>query len=116
MLDDAKPDVRYNAATRLAGAGDARSVPVLVEMLDQEETAGVDAEAEEKLRPFKRALITVNALRAAGQLAQKNSDGDLAPLKQAIEKLLAGDPSPEIRIEAKATLHRFENRGTAPAA
>jgi len=113
MLDDANPNVRYNAATRLAGLGDASAVPVLVEMLDQKETAGVDIEEQEEAKPFKRAVITVNALRAAGQLAQKNHDADLAPLREAVEQLLAGDPSPEIRIEAKAALQKFKGEQAA---
>ncbi len=36
--------MRYNAAVRLAQRGDVAAVPVLAEMLDQKETAGVDVE------------------------------------------------------------------------
>lgn len=63
MLVNAHPDVRYNAAVRLAHHGDAAAVEVLAEMLDQDEQAGVEAEKEKKMQSFKRALITVNALR-----------------------------------------------------
>ena len=44
MLDDSNPDVRYNAATRLAHHGDVAAVPLLAEMLDPSETAGVNQE------------------------------------------------------------------------
>ncbi len=115
MLADANPDVRYNAAARLAQQGRESAVPVLVEMLDQQETAGVDAEQKPELRPFKRALITINALRAAGQLAERNSQANLGELEAAVKKLLGENPTPEIRIEATATLQRLEKRA-APAA
>jgi HEAT repeat protein len=110
LLDDTNPDVRYNAATRLAHHGDAAAVGVLSEMLDPAEMAGVTIEKQEEMRPFKRALITLNALRAVGQLAEKNSTADLSPLKVAVEKLLASDASGEIRVEATGTLRRLEAR------
>lgn len=110
MLDDTNPDVRYNAATRLAHHGELAALPVLVEMLDQDETAGIEIEKTEAMRPFKRALITVNALRAAGQLAEKNPGADLVPLKAAVEKLLAGDARGEIRVEATAALRQLSAR------
>jgi HEAT repeat protein len=108
MLDDANVDVRYNAAVRLAQRGDVAAVPVLVEMLDPEEMAGVQAEKDPKNRPFKRALITINALRAAEQLAAKNSDADLSTLRAAVKKLLAGDAAGEIRMEATSLLRKLE--------
>jgi HEAT repeat protein len=115
MLDDTNPDVRYNAAVRLAQRGDAAAAPTLVEMLDQQETAGVDIEKNKEMRPFKRALITINALRATGQLSEKNDVADLGPLKNAVEKLLAGDASGEMRIEATSTLRQINARPTATA-
>jgi HEAT repeat protein len=110
LLDDTNPDVRYNAATRLAHHGDAAAVGVLSEMLDPAEMAGVTVEKQEEMRPFKRALITLNALRAVGQLAEKNSTADLSPLKVAVEKLLASDASGEIRVEATSALRRLDAR------
>jgi HEAT repeat protein len=112
MLDDSNPDVRYNAATRLAHHGDVAAVPMLAEMLDPSETAGVNQEKEEALRPLKRNLIAVNALRAAAQLAEQNRDADLTPLKQAVEKLLAGDVGGEVRIEATNTLRILKARAS----
>ena len=83
MLDDTNPDVRYNAAVRLAQQGDAAAVPVLAEMLDQGEDAGVVIEKREEMRPYKRALITVNALRATAQLVEKSPTVDARPLREA---------------------------------
>jgi hypothetical protein len=113
MLGDAYPDVRYNAAVRLAQRGDEAAVPVLVEMLDPQQQAGVEVEKEEKMQPFKRALITINALRAAGQLAEKNPSANLTPLKEAIDKLLASEVTPETRIEATAALSHLDKRAAA---
>ena len=115
LLEDTNPDVRYNAATRLAHHGDAAAVGVLSEMLDPAETAGVTIEKEEEMRPFKRALLTLNALRAVGQLAEKNSSADLGSLKAAVEKLMAGDATGEIRVEATSALRRLDAR-TVPKA
>ena len=79
MVEDTNPDVRYNAATRLAHLGDAAAISVLVEMLDPEEHGRRSTiEEQEDMRPFKRSVITLNALRAAGQLADKNSTPILA--------------------------------------
>ncbi|MEX0978461.1 MAG: HEAT repeat domain-containing protein [Pirellulales bacterium] len=115
MLEDANPDVRYNAGTRLAQRGDAAGLPVLLEMLDPEETAGVLSEKTPQMRPFKRALITVNALKAADQLAEKNPNVDLDALETAVKKLLAGDASGEIRMQAAVLSRRLQNRA-APSA
>lgn len=110
LLEDLNPDVRYNAATRLAVLGEAAAIPVLVEMLDPNETAGVDAEKVAEMKAFKQAQITVNALRAAGQLASANLDVDLAELQTAIEKLLASEPSSEVRVVATDALRRVKER------
>jgi len=115
LLDDTNPDVRYNAATRLAHHGDAAAVGVLSEMLDPDEMAGVTIEKQEEMRPFKRALITLNALRAVGQLAEKNSTADLTPLKVAVEKLMSSDASGEIRVEATSALRRLDARAVQKA-
>ena len=110
MIGDGNPNVRYNAATRLAQHGDVAALPVLLEMLDPQETAGIDIEEKPELRPFKRALITINALRAGSQLAEKNRDVDLGELKTAVVELLAGDASGEIRLEATLLRRKLENR------
>jgi hypothetical protein len=115
MVDDAHPDVRYNAATRLAHQGDAAAVPTLVEMLNPDEQAGVEVEKQEDMRPFKRAVITVNALRAAGQLAEKNPHADVEPLRVAIDKLQKTNTQGEIRVEAANVQRQLEHRERQPA-
>jgi hypothetical protein len=113
MLEDLDPNVRYNAAVRLAHHGDAAAVPVLIEMLDQTETAGVDSEKNEEMRPFKRALITINALRAAAQLAEKNRDADLSELAKSIEKINSSSPQGELGLEATNALRLLSERRAA---
>ena len=85
MLADGNPDVRYNAALRLAAQGDARALPVLAEMLDPEESAGVDLEKTEGMQPYKRVLIVDNALRAvekaAGQEPRRRFDAGAQPTR-----------------------------------
>ncbi len=108
MVSDAYPDVRYNAATTLARLGDAAAVPVLVEMLDPIDTAGVTAEKEEGSRNYKRTAIHINALRTVIELAQHNSSADLAPIRSAIEKLRAAKPSKAVDVEAVAALESLK--------
>ncbi len=111
LLADAYPDVRYNAATGLARHGDVKAIDVLLEMLDPSETAGVDAEKQEPARDFKRAMILVNALRAAGQLAEANPSADLSRLERAIERLTRAEVDGAVRAQAVEVLHRLEARG-----
>jgi HEAT repeat protein len=90
MLTDNYPDARYNAATGLARHGDPASVEVLAEMLDPDESAGLQIEDNPKARDYKRALIVVNGLRAARQLVSHESAADrptIAALEQAAAKL-----------------------------
>ncbi|MCL6502116.1 MAG: HEAT repeat domain-containing protein [Pirellulales bacterium] len=87
LLRDPHPNVRYNAATMLARRGDAAAIAVLVQMLDPEETAGIEIEPEVELRREKRLLILENGLRAAALLAEKNPRADCQALIPALEKL-----------------------------
>jgi len=107
MLGDSNPDVRYNAATRLAAHGDAQAIGVLAEMLDPEESAGVNAEKNEDLRPYKRALIVTNALRAVEQLHAKNSAADLSLVRDQLERLLAAHPDKVQRVQATELLKKL---------
>jgi HEAT repeat protein len=88
MLGDAFPNTRYNAAIGLARNGDLRAVEGLVEMLDPENRAAVASETSEGEQTWKRGLVMMNALRAAKQLEQKNPQADLAPLHEAVARLL----------------------------
>jgi HEAT repeat protein len=99
--------VRYNAAIRLAARGDARAADVLAEMVNPEESAGVDLEKVEELRPYKRALIVTNALAAAEQLLAKNHDADLSPLRRQLERLLASNPDKAQRVQAAELLEKL---------
>jgi hypothetical protein len=111
MLEDSHPDVRYNAAVRLASRGDLAAVDVLSEMLDQNERAGVEAEQEVKMRDFKRSLITINALRATAQLAETNPTADLGALESAVDKVRESDAPADIRVEATGALRKLRSRG-----
>jgi HEAT repeat protein len=107
MLGDSNPDVRYNAAIRLAAHGDARAAGVLAEMLDPEESAGVELEKVEELRPYKRALIVTNALVAAEQLLGKNPTADLSLLRHQLERLVASNPDKVQRVRAAELLEKL---------
>jgi hypothetical protein len=98
LLGDTHANTRYNAATGLARRGNSASLEVLVEMLD---VAGLKLEAAEsqdlteveaaQALDFKRALVSVNGMRAAGQLAKANPQADLSSLRTAVKELLSSD-------------------------
>jgi HEAT repeat protein len=124
MLGDVEANVRFNAATGLARQKDLSSIEVLVEMLNLEETAGLKDEEGPQARDFKRALIVINGLRAAKQLADGRPDADLSQLTSAVESLLASDMArqfhqadyaSEIRTQATTLLKELQQRAV-PAA
>lgn len=104
LLEDAHPDVRFNAATGLARDGDPLAAEVLVEMLDPDEKAGVEIEKEEQSRAFKQALVQFNGLRAVEALIVANPKVDRGPFVSAVEKLLASKPPKNIELEAQKLL------------
>lgn len=89
LLRDPYPNVRYNAATTLARRGDAAAMEVLAQMLDPEESAGIESEPEAAFRSEKRRLILENALRAVNVLAERNSGADYRVLVKVLGKLAA---------------------------
>lgn len=109
-------DVHYNAATGLARYGNTACVEMLLEMLDPTETRGVDAEGNERpseaepsadleqRKTYKRTMILLNGLRAAGMLAEANPQADLAPLRGAVEDLLKADVNSQVSDQAEKTL------------
>lgn len=116
LLVDPSPDVRYNAAAGLARNGDLRAVPLLCDMLDPNVTEGVATETLTEAQPFKRAMIYQTALLAAERLVELDTQGDLAPLPEALRKFTeAPDVPDDLRIKATELLKRLEPR-TKPAA
>lgn len=118
LLVDAYPDVRYNAATGLCRHGVASDelYDVLSEMLDPDETAGIDVEEDvESTRDAKRWLIVSNGLRGVGKLIAANPDADVSPLVGALERLEADDVNRVVRNEAMNLRLSIEERSTTPA-
>lgn len=113
LLDDAYPNVRYNAATGLARQGDWRSVGALVEMLDaSNDRLWVDEKSTgEKER--KRAQVLLNGVRGAYQLLEHpapthDSDGDRTALREALEKLRSAADYPNAQAAALEALRRID--------
>ncbi len=112
MLQDGHADVRFNAATGLARHGNAAAIDVLREMLDPQQTAGLEAEKQQAARAFKTNLVLINALRAVGQLAAANPQAVGPPLRESVRRLAraeAGDQvSDQVRVLATAVLVELE--------
>ena len=107
MVDDAYPNVRYNASTGLARRGDSAAIPMLLEMIDPSEDAGIKIE-EEKSRSFKQALIQFNGVRGIEALLANNPQIDRQQFVPAIEKLLKSNPPHSVAIEAKNLLRSIQ--------
>ncbi len=82
-------------------------MPTLSDILDPEETAGVDLEQNEELRPYKRALIVTNALRAADQLLAAKPDADYSEIRRQLKRLLSADPDNQVKVQATHLLERL---------
>lgn len=104
MLADGYADVRYNAATGLARHGNPRAVDVLLEMLDPDQTAGIEVEQHQAARDFKRAMILINALRATAQLAAANPKAASGRLVEAVRRLTRSGVDNQVRVKATEVL------------
>jgi HEAT repeat protein len=91
-LADGAVDVRWNAAVALARRGDARAVPVLMQMLDR---ARLDAMPE--LTPAQREDAVMEAVRAAAALRDPQ-------VRAVLERARDGDPSLQVREAARRAL------------
>jgi hypothetical protein len=117
MLDDADPNVRYNAALGLARHGDARAIETLGEMLDPSNTEGlVDPDAPEKSealaqgKSWKRVSIVSNAIRGTRMLFEKKPDGDYALLVKQLKAVEGSDLIEKVRIDAKGLRLEIEKQ------
>jgi len=74
MVNDAHPNVRYNAALGMARHGDGRSIPVLLEMLDPANEESAASEPTESAKASKRLAVIKNGIAGVGQLAAANPE------------------------------------------
>ncbi|HRX77496.1 MAG: HEAT repeat domain-containing protein [Planctomycetaceae bacterium] len=88
LLDDPYTNARYNAATGLCRHGDARAIPVLLEMLDPENQESGAGEEHESGRDWKRLQVINTGIRSAAQLAENNSSDDLEPVRAALQEIV----------------------------
>jgi HEAT repeat protein len=115
MVDDPDADTRYNAAVALAHRGNSSSAETLAEMLDPDELAGIRDESDEHSRELKRAVIVGNALKAAEELARRNSQADFSLIVEALERLTKADSEtlakaqlpPRVAFDAKRVLDQL---------
>lgn len=117
MLDDAYPNVRYNAATGLARHGDFRATPALFEMLDPASSGGMVDEQSEGEKQRKRSQILLNGVRGAYQLLmhpaaevpaeQKLRAEQSQQLEAALRKLTADREHPAASSAATDALNRL---------
>lgn len=115
MLDDPYASARYNAATGLARQGDARAVPVLIEMLDPDNALAAKDEQYKTAQEDRRIQVIKNGIEAAAQLTKKSPDTDFASVYKALERLAKGGSSSiksaaarsALQMQAKEALSRI---------
>jgi HEAT repeat protein len=107
MLSDAHANTRYNAATGLARYGDARAVPVLVEMLDPENEDALRTTDKEN-RIQKQMEVISAGIAASARMTEAPKDKDLDPLKQALQQLADSQMPAKIRLQAKEAVLALE--------
>jgi HEAT repeat protein len=106
MLDDPCTDARFNAAGFFARKGDEAALPVILEMLDPEQTLALKSEKEEAHRE-KRIIININGLRNLVALNSAKPGLDLTAATKAVEEL-THSKLPEVRdnaLDAKKKLN-----------
>ncbi len=107
MLQDAFPNARYNAAIGLCRHGDTRAVPVLLAMLDAQNSQVVEGEVSDSERVRKRSLVMMNAIRAAGRLAARKPASDLSDLHDRLVQIRDSDLPQALQNAASEALTRF---------
>jgi hypothetical protein len=118
MVNDPHTDTRYNAAIGLAQHGNANAVDTLAEMLDADEFGSVREESDQRLQPFKRAVIMKNAMQAATQLSRADPNADLSAVHDALSTIAEATPTElrealidaHVQAEAVRTLEFLEQR------
>lgn len=110
LLEDMRPDIRYNAATGLARQRRPEATSVLVEMLDPDRQAAY-REQSETARARKRLIVLSNGISAATRLLPAVGPDDRQQLAAALERLRdSKSVASRIRIAAKEALLKLEPR------
>ncbi|MGM0486715.1 MAG: HEAT repeat domain-containing protein [Planctomycetota bacterium] len=105
LLEDPRPDVRYNAATGLARRGRPEAISVVLQMLDPTSRVACRNERTESARARKRLIVRSNGIAAAARLVPAVAAGDREQLISALQQLRDSETvEPRIRIAAKETL------------
>lgn len=114
LLDDPRPEVRYNAATGLARHADTRCIPVLVEMLTTAEHSALAANESDRDRSQTRELLVRNAVRAALPLLKTARHAEVSTLREAIQPFLdAGTLPAGLRTEVQAALAELDRNAVS---
>ena len=118
LLLDGDGMARANAAVGLARNGSTDGVPALISLIDgcaqepdREAFQKMTAEQQQtelRKRQFEHPVILSNCLRAADRLLDRVSSEEKGRLKAVVQQLLESDQAPNVRLQAKSLLARFE--------
>lgn len=111
MLTDSQADARFNAATALASHGRAEALPVLLQMLEPDQSLSMQDERPES-RQFKQVLVNINGLRGVVRLGDMNPTIDLTRAREAVAELTKSK-LPEVRDNALAAQEKLSRRTDA---
>ncbi len=114
LLDDAYPNTRYNAATGLAWQGDARALPVLLEMLDPDNPALLQGErtgsqqatspTTQQVLESRQLLVISSAISAVTRLCRSSAEIDRQAVRKALEKIARSRIPSSVKLEATEAL------------
>ncbi len=123
LLDDPNTNARYNAATGLCRHGDARAIPVLLEMLDPANQESAAGEEHESGRDWKRLQVINMGIRSAANLAEHNSTDDLEAVRSALQAIIDSELTSfgsrvrhGIRLNAEDALLAMQAADSTPVA
>ena len=114
LLEDAHPNIRFNAAIGLARHGDQRAMPLLLRMLDPQNQALVEGANGLHDASWKQEHVLINAVRATIKLIKANPVLEASELVEALRMLANADVSSAVKITADEGLRALPEIHTRP--
>ena len=126
LLNAAYANIRFNAATGLAWHGDPHAAPVLLEMLDPDNSGLMEGELNNSKSPnsltrqsvleSRQVLVIGSAIRAVNRLSRSGAEFDRETFKQTLTKITKSKLPKTVRTRATEALILLGKTAVKPAA
>ena len=114
LLNAAYANIRFNAATGLAWHGDPHAAPVLLEMLDPDNSGLMEGELNNSKSPnsltrqsvleSRQVLVIGSAIRAVNRLSRSGAEFDRERFRQTLTKITKSKLPKMVRTRATESL------------